>query len=258
MSQPPLLLRESGSGNDRTLLLLHGGGASSRMWERELRAFGEFHCLAPDLPGHGQSAHIQPFTLDTSVDGLASLIRERAAGGRVSLATVSLGVSVALALCERHPDLVERLFFSGPTPHLSRAAVAPMELVMRPLLRWAGPALRAKVAAQSMGLSAEQAEPMREDLERLNMTLVQQLNAVAAHQSGPVALRVPLLVTVGEREYGAVKKRAREIVRSSPGAIGYVVPGAGHAWVYEYPDLFDRVVRAWMNGDALPAQLLPL
>lgn len=258
MSQPPLFYRESGRGNDRTLLLVHGGGVSGRLWEHALGAFGEYHCLAPDLPGHGGSAHIQPFAVDNAVAGLAALIREQAAGGVACVAAVSAGVPVALGLVARHPTLVSQLFLSGPSPRLGKAAAASFEWVARPLLRWMGPERRMRLIARSMGLSEEQVEMLRDDFARIDVNLVGQINAVLAGQDESVLLPVPALVTVGEKEYGVVKSRAREIVLSSPESHVYIVRGAGHGWILERPALFEQVIRAWMEGAALPSGLTPL
>jgi pimeloyl-ACP methyl ester carboxylesterase len=35
------------------IVFLHGGGLSARSWEPIVVRLPEFHCLAPNLPGHG-------------------------------------------------------------------------------------------------------------------------------------------------------------------------------------------------------------
>ncbi len=49
---------------------------------------GAFHCLAPDLPGFGQSNHLPPASLREIADLVAALIETRVRrGGRTSSAS---------------------------------------------------------------------------------------------------------------------------------------------------------------------------
>jgi pimeloyl-ACP methyl ester carboxylesterase len=44
------------------IVFVPGGGPSGRMWQPQLERLPDYYCLAPDLPEHGQSADIKPFT----------------------------------------------------------------------------------------------------------------------------------------------------------------------------------------------------
>jgi hypothetical protein len=37
-----------------------------------------------------------------------------------------------------------------------------------------------------------------------------------------------------------------------------MIPGCGHVWNLEAPDLFVETLRAWFNDKSLPNQLIPL
>lgn len=257
---PPVSLfyRESGNPQGATLLLLHGGGVSSRMWQENLSAWPEFHCFAPDLPGHGHSAAIQPFDLETSVAGLVHLLDGQARQGPVNVVGFSVGAVVALALAAEHPQRVARLFLSGPTPPLSQAALRMFNGMAWPLLGLLGKPLRARLVAASLGLTPGQAQVLREDLDALHMGLVTQINAVIAAQTELHFAPVPTLITVGVREIGPTQRRARELMQMLDTEAGYLVADVGHAWNLEAPTCFAQTVRAWMADDPLPAQLTPL
>ncbi|MBN2170538.1 MAG: alpha/beta fold hydrolase [Candidatus Krumholzibacteriota bacterium] len=100
-------LREAGPGGPRaTLLLLHGLGDSGRAFAE---AFGDarlagLRLLAPDMPGHGDSAGLAPagIGLDDYVAALRRLLDARAAGA-VILAGHSLGGAVATLLAAADP-----------------------------------------------------------------------------------------------------------------------------------------------------------
>ena len=61
------VLRE---GQGPTLLLLHGIGSSATAWSKQMeRLGGDFTCLAPDLPGYGESPDATRSGLDGIVGG---------------------------------------------------------------------------------------------------------------------------------------------------------------------------------------------
>jgi len=72
----------------------------------------------------------------------------------------------------------------------------------------------------------------------------------------PNETHIPLLITAGERETILAKCSARKLCRTIVGARGALVPGVGHAWSLEAPDLFTEVVHAWITDAPLPAHLI--
>jgi len=229
-------------------MFVHGGGVSGRLWQPTLKALPEYHCLAPDLPGFGRSADITPFTAEKAAEGLAQLIRAEVPSGRAAVAGLSIGAVVCIELINRHPDLVERAFLSGPTPRLSHAVTGMMNAIARPALSLTSPQQRSRFMGRSLSLTDEQMDEFGDDLDQLSIDLFVQINAAVAGQSDPIPNNLPTLVFAGEKEIGAVKKRARQLLQSYGNGKGYVVRGYGHTWCLEDPDLFHQTVRAWMAG----------
>jgi len=253
-----LYFRENGNKNSQTILFLHGGGISSRLWKNELENLTDYHCLAPDLPGHGQSAHIQPFALENSVAALVELVEEQTARGKVSVVGFSVGAIIALGLLAQHPQMVERLFLSGPTPRVGRWATRSFDLLARPLLALLRAEQRTRLVAASLNLTPAQIAYFRADLEQIDLPLVSQINAVVANQPVVNDSSLPALITVGEREMRPVKQRAKRVIAAFPNAQGCIVQGVGHVWSLEAPDLFQQTLRAWMVDAPLPTQLAPM
>jgi pimeloyl-ACP methyl ester carboxylesterase len=78
-----LCVREGGPDNAPTICFLHGGGVGGWMWRPQVEALQDtYHCLIPDLPEHGLSAAVQPFTIADAARRIAELIRERGHRGR--------------------------------------------------------------------------------------------------------------------------------------------------------------------------------
>jgi pimeloyl-ACP methyl ester carboxylesterase len=98
-----------------TIVFLHGTRLTGASWAAQVAALeGEYHCLTPDLPGHGRAEH-QPFDIDTAARGVAALIEQEAHGGRAIVVGLSLGGYVAIAVASRWPDRVAGLAISGAT-----------------------------------------------------------------------------------------------------------------------------------------------
>jgi pimeloyl-ACP methyl ester carboxylesterase len=104
-----------GADQRSTIVFLHGTRLTGASWATQVAALGDdFHCLVPDLPGHGDAEGV-PFTVEGAADGVADLIEREAHGGRAILVGLSLGGYVAMALAARRPELVAGLAISGAT-----------------------------------------------------------------------------------------------------------------------------------------------
>lgn len=93
------------------LLLIHGGKDHARSWDfvaRELR--GDYHVIAPDLRGHGDSAWAQgsTYTLPEYVLDVAQLI-EVLGLAPVDIIGHSMGAAVSLYYTGVYPEKVRRL-----------------------------------------------------------------------------------------------------------------------------------------------------
>src|SRR5215831_3293037 len=107
-------VRECGPGNAPTICFLHGGGVSGWMWRPQVEALQDaYHCLIPDLPEHGLSAALQPFTIVDAARRISELIRERGHGGRAHVIGLSEGAQITVQLLGLSPELVDHAIISS-------------------------------------------------------------------------------------------------------------------------------------------------
>jgi len=106
----------SDAGDARpTIVFLHGTRLTGSQWATQVAALSDaYHCLAIDLPGHGNQ-HGVPFTLEGAADHVADVIEREAHGGRAIVVGLSLGGYVAMALAARWPERVAGLVICGAT-----------------------------------------------------------------------------------------------------------------------------------------------
>jgi pimeloyl-ACP methyl ester carboxylesterase len=125
------------NGKARPLVLVHGGRDHCRNWDwvaQELR--GDWHIIAPDLRGHGDSQWSQDGTYMMAgyVYDLAQLIHQLRLAP-VTIIAHSLGGNIALRYAGLYPENVARLVAIeglGPSPPmLARRAATPFAERMR-------------------------------------------------------------------------------------------------------------------------------
>jgi len=109
--------REAGQPSSPKLVLLHGFPASSHQYRNLIRALGdEFHVIAPDYPGFGNSDAPNPETYGYTFDKLAGVVeRFLAIKGfdRYGLFVQDYGGPVGFRILARQPDALEWLIIQN-------------------------------------------------------------------------------------------------------------------------------------------------
>ncbi|WP_370179428.1 alpha/beta fold hydrolase [Rhodococcus wratislaviensis] len=102
------------SGEGEALLLVHGMAGSSATWRAILPQLAQrYRVLAPDLPGHGDSAKPRgDYSLGAFAAWLRDLLHELGIE-RVTVIGQSLGGGVAMQFSYQHPELCDRLVLIG-------------------------------------------------------------------------------------------------------------------------------------------------
>jgi pimeloyl-ACP methyl ester carboxylesterase len=104
-----LTSREAGTPGRTAIVFLHGSGTTAAMWDDSMSRFGgQYHCLAPDLPGHGDNRVVPSKSLSDAADRVPAFIESRAANGRSHVVGLSLGGEVAYLLLAQHASRIER------------------------------------------------------------------------------------------------------------------------------------------------------
>jgi pimeloyl-ACP methyl ester carboxylesterase len=250
-----LHVEESGPAEAPTIVFVHASGVAGWMWRQQIEVLqDEFHCLAPDLPEHGQSREAGRFSILDGARQVADLIHKRAHNGRAHVVGASLGAQVATALLGLAPGLIDRAVISSallrPIPlarfmDLAMKLYAPFKNSER-LIRANMRALEvpesyfAEFAAETRRASAE------------SLARVFRANMQFRLPPGLSRLMTPALVLVGEREPKLMRRSGRDLVQAMPGATGRLVENMRHNWSMTAPGLFTQTLRAWITDQPLP------
>lgn len=113
-----------GSADNPPLLFLHGFMGSCRDWTPIIgRLQDQFHCIAVDLPGHGQSRCDDPaqFAMPAAADAVIELLSYLRIGA-IGLIGYSMGGRLALYLAVHFPERFTHLVLESSSPGLRTAA----------------------------------------------------------------------------------------------------------------------------------------
>jgi pimeloyl-ACP methyl ester carboxylesterase len=250
-----LYVHESGLGDSPAVVFLHGAGVSGRMWAPHMSRLTAYHCLAPDLPGHGRSNSIPWRSEVHTADQIVELVETRIQARKAHLVGLSLGGSLVHTLLARRPDILDRVVIDGSgglpwwgnRPFLLGITLISPFLHTRPVIA---------MLSRSVGNipEADQAD-IRLASRRAFRRSFSDAFAVRITRAETVA-PCPTLLVAGERETVARQSNAA-LAALMPNAEARYFPGAGHGWLGVDLDTHVAMVEAWLAARELPDSLVP-
>lgn len=243
-------------GQGPLTVLLHGYPLDHRMWFETLHSpLAQRRTLcAIDLRGHGDSpwAGDESHTMEQHADDTAAVIREL--GGPADVVALSMGGYAALALWERHPQLVRRLALVdtravADTEDGKKMREVAMRNVVADGRRWLSDQMVPKlVSAQASTTVRGRLQTMIEGtaVETILADL-QGMRQRPDRRSVLPTITVPTLVVAGEQDVLTPPSEARSMADAIPGAELCIVPGAGHMVPIEAPEPFVQALLAFLG-----------
>lgn len=123
-----IFYREAGDRSRPTILLLHGFPTASHMF-RDLipQLAADYHVIAPDLPGFGQSAMPARDAFAYTFDNLATVIdrfTEIVGLARFGIYVFDYGAPVGLRIAARHPERITAIITQNGNAYLEGVSEA--------------------------------------------------------------------------------------------------------------------------------------
>jgi len=107
------ILHHQTLGSGKPIVLIHGWGMHSGIWQDFAGQLAAHHQVTlVDLPGHGHSGKLTPFSLETITDLLAQTLPDEPC----CWLGWSLGTAVVLEMARRFPERVNRLVLVAGNP----------------------------------------------------------------------------------------------------------------------------------------------
>lgn len=232
---------------ERCIVLLHGYLESLLVWDDFVPLlYKQLRVVTLDLPGHGISVvtgecHTMEFLADTVAEGLKALGIQRC-----TLVGHSMGGYVALAFCERHPDMLDGLVLLSSTPNPDTEEKAENRRREIALVRAGKKEMLARVAPAA-GFAEENRTRMADAIEDLTEQvfvteeegIVALLNGMIARKDQNEMLRrtkVPVLFILGRKDNYIPVEAAEKMVADHPVARVVWLEHSGHMGFLEEPE----------------------
>lgn len=256
-------VRVSGPAKAPPLVLLPGGGNHSLMWIPNIAGLSaRFRTYAVDsILDVGRSANTRPIkTVEELTLWLDELLDALQLGASVRLMGLSHGGWLAANYAQRYPARIARLVLLAPVGWILQLRPAMLFSMMQMLLYprryfirraylWSLPDL-----AESGDAGLKIIDEMTEDLALAFRCfgvrrLTQMLEPTVVDDETLRNLEVPTLFVIGEREkIYSCQEALERLERVAPSIATAVIPGAGHDMTWLKPDLVNREVLAFLDG----------
>lgn len=254
-----MYVEEFGPKQAKSIVLIHGGGVSGWMWDRQVEDLSDFHCLVPDLPGQGKSKGIKTFSIKDSAQQMAELIKNRVNGGKAHVVGHSIGAQIVVELLATSPEVVDRAIINS-------ALVRPIQgmvKLIKPTVKLTIPLTRfnwfARLQAKALSIPNEYFDRYFEDSNTITAETLEEILVENASFSIPEGLEcctVPTLVLVGQKERRIMRHSAKDLILAIPNAKGYLVQGVGHGFSFNDPNCFNKLIRAWFTDKQIQLERL--
>jgi len=253
-------------GSGPPLVLVHGAGDDSRVWQPQLAALAdEFTVLAWDEPGAGSSSDLPvDFALADYAHCLGALI-EALALGPGHIAGLSWGGTVAQELYRHHPRLVATLIladtYAGWTGSLPEEDVRDRVAGVRRML--AAPAEQFDHTLPSLfaGDPPVAFLPLLEGIAAAArpQTLARRLSVMAEADLRDLLphIAVPTLLIWGELDARSPLSIVRQFEHAIPDTELVVIPSCGHVSNLDQPERFNAAVQAFCRAHAARCSRTP-
>ena len=251
---------------DKCVVLLHGYLESLLVWEDFVPyLYKEVRVVTLDLPGHGISVvtgavHTMDFLADTVADALKAL-----GIGRCTLVGHSMGGYVALAFCERHPEMLDGVVLLSSTPNPDTPEKAENRRREIALVEAGKKEMLARVAPAA-GFAEENRARMRDEIEDLTeQVFVTEDEGIVALLGGMIARRdqnemlrtskVPQLFILGRKDGYIPPEAAEKMVAEHPQAQVVWLENSGHMGFLEEPEAAAQAILDFVHDEKIEYRL---
>ncbi len=232
------------SGDDPVVLLIHGAGMDSTVWQLQTRylAHHGFRALAVDLPAHGRSGGEPITSIAASADWVVRFM-DAAGFARAHIVGHSMGTFIALELGARHADRVDSLTLCGTAtgmpvhPELLDAAEHDLPRAAALMAAW-GHAKRAHIGVNpTPGLWMTGGARALVENGRPGVLATDFRACMAYDRAEDAAARVTCRATVviGAGDKMTPAKSGRTLAASLPSATVVELADSGHMMMVEQP-----------------------
>jgi pimeloyl-[acyl-carrier protein] methyl ester esterase len=240
-------------GQGEPIVMLHGWAMHTGIWRSFAKTLSkEQQVICMDLPGHGYSRSISPYTMDVIIDAVCNALPKQPC----IIIGWSLGGNIALRLAEKYPQRVKSLVLIGSNPHFLQAEQWPgvnAQVLMRfasnlqdnttaTLLRFMSLQLQGmtgmKAVFKEIKAVMQECEPPKADVLMGGLEILQAVDLRAALRD----LAVPVQIILGDLDTLVPVVVGKQCKQLQPQLEIEVISGAGHMPFITHQQQVTRIV----------------
>ena len=253
MSEGTHSLSYASTGTGDTIVLIHGFGEDSRIWNHQV-AFLEnsYHLLIPDLPGTGASSiGNSELSMESMATSIKQMLDEEKIGQCIMLGH-SMGGYVALAFAEKYPERLQGLGLIHSTAYADSNEKKEARQKSIGFIKEHGASEFMKTTIPNLFAKKfnEEQKPLVDELiEQGNQftaeTLIAYYTAMINRPNRSHILQkatVPVLFFIGEEDKAVSPTDALEQTALPAVCMVKLVPGIAHMGMLEATDELNRTI----------------
>jgi pimeloyl-ACP methyl ester carboxylesterase len=267
-----MVINEAGNVDGEIIIFIHGGAGGSWCWSQTVELLPEFHSFFPDLPEHGKSMSVKPFSIKDASTRLIDLIQKISSSKSVNLVGLSVGGQIVLEMLSAKPDLIKTAIVSGAqvieSPGYKLGIYS--ELAMS-FVYWVGIApwkqndfwIRWNMRG-SAGISDSLFPEFKanfQGLTRSSWSHAMNENYKYRIPKGLEEVNSKILLVTGTKEVSDTQPSIRIIEKLLPESMAIVfgqdrnwTMSQQHNWPMNDPELCARLVRQWVTNQTFPGE----
>ena len=258
-----LYLNETGINNDEIIIFLHPEMLSSWIWEKQSIEFSDYHCIMLDLPAHGKSQIKTNFTIKNSSKEIMNLIEKKSQGGPVHLVGISLGAQIILDMISQYEDNIKTAILVNPLLadyNNYNKFKESLNQVLNSYLPVKDSKFFIKAYIRYYGIPKSNFENLYSSINKINDNNLYDImnQTLIFNLDNKIKNKTPLLILAGDKEYDNIKQSAKIIKEKTQNSQAYIVPKMLKLANITNTDIFNLILRNYLEEKPLPNNLIKL
>lgn len=252
-------------GEGPVVILLHGVPFDGNLWSYQFDAFPDYKLIIPDLPGSGDSEMIDDMSMEGMADCVKDIIVHETAslffksGEPHSVIVIghSMGGYIALALAEKHPELLNGFGFFHSTSYADSEERKEKRKKTIELLQQKG---TLEFVRNSLpGLFSPASRQQKPELieEQISIASKFSADALIAYQTAMmqrkdrrevlISSAVPILFVFGKHDQVVPLKDGMEQSSLPNNSIVHILENSGHAGMKEEMAKSNQILKEYLS-----------
>jgi pimeloyl-ACP methyl ester carboxylesterase len=247
-----MIFKETNNKDLPTIILLHGGGLSSWSLQNIIDELQhDFHVVTPIIDGHGEDGEEEFISISDSATKLLSYIDTQCNGKVFAIGGLSIGAQIVTEVLSQRENITEYAMIESalvyPIKGITEMTIPVYKLCYGLLKK----RLFSKMQAKTLCVAPDMFERYYQDslkISRQSLINITLSNGNYDLKSSISNTKSKVLIIVGEKEIGIMKKSAKRLHDAIPGSELHIAPKMKHGEIsLMYPEKYIELIKSFLR-----------